>query len=88
MLVTRSARSAWRALDVTAISGRQQRAITVWHLLVDPDAVFCDLGPGHYESQINKERRAHNLATQLQTLTGQKIIIRDGKAVIVESEVA
>jgi transposase len=62
--------------------------IAVWHLLVDPDAVFCDLGPCHYESRINKERRARNLATQLQALTGQKIIIRDGKAVIVESEAA
>ena len=39
-------------------------------------------GPGYYESRINKHRRACDLATQLQALTGQKIVIRDGKAVI------
>jgi hypothetical protein len=32
--------------------------------------------------QINKYRRARDLATQLQALTGQHIAIRDGKAVI------
>jgi hypothetical protein len=31
--------------------------IAVWHLLADPEAVFCDLGPTHYESRINKDRR-------------------------------
>ena len=28
----------------------------VYHLLLDPDARFCDLGPGYYESRINKHR--------------------------------
>ena len=32
--------------------------IAVWHLLADPDAVFSDLGPSHFESRINAERRA------------------------------
>lgn len=59
--------------------------VAAWHLLSDPDARFVDLGPDHYESRINKHRRARDLATQLQTLTGQKILIRDGKAVIAES---
>ena len=54
----------------------------VYHLLSDPAATFCDLGPGYYESRINEHRRAHDLATQLQALTGQHIVIRDGKAVI------
>ncbi len=54
----------------------------VYHLLSDPDARFCDLGPGYYESRINKHRRARDLATQLQALTGQRIVIRDGKAII------
>jgi transposase len=58
--------------------------IAVWHLLANPDAVFCDLGPGHYESRINKDRRARNLASQLQAITGQQIIIRDGKAIITD----
>jgi transposase len=48
-------------------------------------ARFVDLGPTHYDSRINKHRRARDLATQLQALTGQKIVIRDGKAVIAES---
>ena len=26
----------------------------IYHLLSDPDARFCDLGPGYYESRINK----------------------------------
>ena len=57
----------------------------IYHLLSDPDARFCDLGPGYYESRINKHRRARDLATQLQALTGQHIAIRDGKAVITDT---
>ena len=56
----------------------------IYHLLSDPDARFCDLGPGYYESRINKHRRARDLATQLQALTGQHIVIRDGKAIITD----
>lgn len=58
--------------------------IAVWHLLADPDAVFSDLGPSHFESRINAERRARNLATQLEAITGQKILIRGGKAIIAD----
>jgi transposase len=57
----------------------------VYHLLADADTSFCDLGPGYYESRINKHRRARDLATQLQALTGQHIAIRDGKAVIADA---
>jgi transposase len=57
----------------------------VYHLLSDPDARFCELGSGYYESRINKHRRARDLATQLQALTGQHITIRDGKAVITDT---
>ena len=57
----------------------------VYHLLLNSDARFCDLGPGYYESRINKHRRARDLATQLQALTGQHIVIRDGKAVITDT---
>jgi transposase len=57
----------------------------VYHLLSDPDARFCDLGPGYYESRISKHRRARDLANQLQVLTGQHIAIRDGKAVITDT---
>ena len=44
-----------------------------------------DLGPGYYESRIDKHRRARDLATQLQALTGQQIVIRDGKAIITDA---
>ena len=30
----------------------------VYHLLSDADLDFCELGPAHYESRINKHRRA------------------------------
>jgi hypothetical protein len=56
----------------------------VYHLLSDPEAHVHDLGADHYDSRINKDRRARNLATQLQALTGQQIMIRGGKAVISE----
>jgi transposase len=57
----------------------------VYHLLSDPDARFCDLGPGYYESRINKHRRVRDLASQLQALTGQHIAIRDGKVTIIDA---
>jgi transposase len=56
----------------------------VYHLLSDPDARFEDLGGDYYESRIDKSRRARHLAMQLQAMTGQKIRIRDGKAIIVD----
>lgn len=58
----------------------------VYYLLSDPQAQFHDLGANHYQSRINKDRRARNLATQLEAVTGQKIIIRDGKAIITEPD--
>jgi hypothetical protein len=57
-------------------------------LLCDPEARFTDLGAEHYQARINHERRARSLAAQLQAVTGQRIVIRDGKAVIVQPEAA
>nr|VTP02542.1 Transposase IS116/IS110/IS902 family protein [Mycobacterium riyadhense] len=57
----------------------------VYYLLSNLESTFCDLGPGYYESRINMHRRAHDLATQLQALTGQHIVIRDGKALITDA---
>ena len=55
----------------------------VYYLLSDPAATFCDLGPGYYESRINVHSCGRDLVTQLQALAGgQRIVIRDGKAVI------
>ena len=60
----------------------------VWHLLSDPDAGFHDLGADYYDTRINAERRARNLAAALEAVTDQKIIIRGGKAIIIEPEAA
>ena len=62
--------------------------VIVYHLLSDPEARFTDLGAEHYEARIDKQRRARNLAAQLQAVTGQRIVIQDGKAVIVQPEAA
>jgi transposase len=85
-LGTRYRRLAKRRGKQKAIVALGNSVLTVvYHLLADPEARFDDLGPGFYESRINTNRRARNLATQLQAITGQKIVIRDGKAVIAES---
>jgi hypothetical protein len=34
--------------------------------------VFNNLGPSHFESRINAERRARNLATQPEAITGSE----------------
>lgn len=57
----------------------------IYHLLSEPDLTFSDLGPDYYQSRINTNRRARNLATQLQAITGQRIVIRDGKAVVINT---
>ncbi len=35
-----------------------------------------------FGSRVNHDRRARSLASQLQAVTGQRIVIRNGKAVI------
>jgi transposase len=62
--------------------------VIVYHLLADPAASFVDVGGDHYQSRINHDRRARSLASQLQAVTGQRIVIRNGKAVIVEPAAA
>jgi len=42
--------------------------VIIWHLLADPEARFTDLGPGHYETKISKNRKARNHIRQLQAL--------------------
>ena len=39
--------------------------VVVWHLLTDPFARFCDLGPDYHNSLINTERRMRNHVAQL-----------------------
>jgi transposase len=39
-----------------------------WHILADPAARFVDLGPDHYTTHINKNRKTRNLIRQLEAL--------------------
>jgi hypothetical protein len=39
-------------------------------------------------AQIDEQRRVRNLAAQLQAVTGRQIVIRDGKAVILQPQAA
>jgi transposase len=48
--------------------------IIIWHLLKDPAARFADLGPGHYASKTDKDKKARNLIRQLNAL-GLDIIV-------------
>lgn len=47
--------------------GRSILVITC-HLLSDPGARFCDLGPGYYAARINPERRKRSYIRQLEAL--------------------
>jgi transposase len=88
-LGARYRRIAKRRGKQRAIVATGNTVLTIaYHLLSDPEARFRDLGADHYDSRINKERRARNLAAQLQAVTGQKIMIRNGKATIIEPEAA
>jgi transposase len=47
----------------------------VWHLLADPQARYCDLGPDFYQSHSNRHRQERNLIRQLQQLTGKTVTL-------------
>ncbi|MFE3453272.1 hypothetical protein ACFXJ8_30540, partial [Nonomuraea sp. NPDC059194] len=64
------------------VAGGNSVLTVIWHLLADPAEHFIDLGPDFYDSRINKDRKARNLARHLEAITGQKIEIRDGKVVV------
>ncbi len=42
--------------------------VIVWHLLADPAARFCELGPGYYASRIDTDRKTRNHVRQLEAL--------------------
>jgi transposase len=42
--------------------------VIIWHLLADPAARFCDLGPGYYASRIDKDRKTRGHVRQLEAL--------------------
>ena len=48
--------------------------VIVWHLLLDPQAHFIDLGPDFYDTRIGPERKKRNHIRQLEAL-GYKVTL-------------
>ena len=42
--------------------------VIIWHLLADPEARFRDLGPGYYDTHIDRQRKIRNHIRQLEAL--------------------
>jgi transposase len=42
--------------------------VIIYHLLADPQARFRDLGPGYYDTYLDKQRKIRNLIRQLEAL--------------------
>ena len=42
--------------------------VIIFHLLADPEARFCDLGPDYYNNRISRERKIAGHVRQLQAL--------------------
>jgi transposase len=42
--------------------------VIIWHLLADPTARYSDLGPSHYETRIDKNRKTRSHIRQLEAL--------------------
>ncbi len=54
--------------------GRQIILIIVWELLSDEEKRFIDLGPGYYDSRVNRNHSARNHVRELQAL-GDKVTL-------------
>ena len=48
--------------------------VIIWHLLADRSARFADLGPGHYQTRIDHNRKARSHIRQLEALGYQVTI--------------
>jgi transposase len=42
--------------------------VIIYHLLADPEARYHDLGPDHYDTRINRDRKIRSLIHQLQAI--------------------
>ena len=42
--------------------------VIIFHLLADPEARFRDLGPGYYDTHIDRQRKIRNHVRQLEAL--------------------
>jgi transposase len=51
---------------VTAVA--RSVLVIIFHLLADPEARFCDLGPDFYDNRISRERKIATHVRQLQAL--------------------
>ena len=43
--------------------------VVIWHLLPNPDAQFCDLGPDFYDKRIGASRHMRNHIAALEALS-------------------
>ena len=48
--------------------------VIAWHLLADPNARFCDLGAGFYDTRVNADRAKRSHVRQLEAL-GYKVTL-------------
>src|SRR5262249_6353237 len=62
----RLARRRGKRKAVTAVA--RPVLVIVFHLLADPEARFCDLGPDYYNNRISRERKIAGHVRQLQPL--------------------
>ena len=62
----RIARRRGKRKALAAIAG--SILVIIFHLLADPAARFRDLGPGYYDTYIDKQRKTRNLIRQLEAL--------------------
>jgi transposase len=42
--------------------------VIIYHLLADPEARYHDLGPDHYDTRVNRDRKIRSLIHQLQAI--------------------
>jgi len=42
--------------------------VIIFYLLADRSARFCDLGPGHYDDHVSRDRKIRNHIRQLEAL--------------------
>jgi transposase len=42
--------------------------VIIYHLLADPEARYHDLGPDHYDTRVNRDRKMRSLIHQLQAI--------------------
>ena len=53
--------------------------VIAWHLLADPDARFSDLGPDWHD-RLAPVRRKRQLITELERLSGKKVLLQEATA--------